>query len=472
MLFSSILFLFRFLPVALALYYVSPPRMKNLTLLACSLVFYGWGEIKYLWIMAAVIAVNYVCGMMVGRSKSRGGRRLFLALGVAGSLAMLLYFKYAGFFAENANRILGADIPVLRTVVLPLGISFYTFQSMSYTIDVYRQTVPYERNIINFSAYVSMFPQLIAGPIVRYSDVSDRLHTLKNRVTAQRIDEGVTLFVFGLAKKVLLADGVNMLWTDIVGRYSGGRLESAGIGLANASTPLAWLGVAAYSLYIYNDFSGYSMMGIGMGKMLGFDFPSNFDLPYMSRSVTEFWRRWHMTLSSWFREYVYIPLGGNRKGLPRQMLNLLIVWLLTGFWHGAGWNFVLWGLYYCAALIAEKLFLSAPLKKGRVWPRLYTLLIVCVGWAIFASSDPGAGLATLMGKLFIPQSGASALYIARNYAPILAIAALFSTSLPQKLYNKVKHIIYARIAIMLALLAACIAYMASGGYKPFLYFNF
>jgi alginate O-acetyltransferase complex protein AlgI len=422
--------------------------------------------------MAAVILINYICGLLVGRCKSRGGRGFFLALSVAGSLSMLLFFKYAGFFAANVNLVFGLDVPIIKNAVLPLGISFYTFQSMSYTIDVFRNDVPYERNVINFSAYVAMFPQLIAGPIVRYTDVKERLHMLKNRVTAERIDEGVALFIFGLAKKVLLADGVNMLWTDIIGRYSNGGLESAGVGLANASTPLAWLGIVAYALYIYNDFSGYSLMAIGIGKMLGFDFPSNFDLPYMSRSITEFWRRWHMTLSSWFREYVYIPLGGSRKGLPRQMLGLLSVWLLTGFWHGAGWNFILWGLYYCAFLIIEKLFLLGLLKKGRVWPRLYTLLIVCVGWAIFASGDPGVGLGALLGKLFVPQGGVSWVYFARNYAGILVVAAVFSSSLPKRLYDKVKHIIYVRIAILLLLFVACVAYMASGGYKPFLYFNF
>ena len=472
MLFSSALFLFRFLPIAVILYYLTPSRLKNLTLLLCSLVFYGWGEVKYLWIIAVVILINYFCGIMISRSGKPVARRFFLILSAAGSLLMLLWFKYAGFFATTLNQITGQGTAAVRTVALPLGISFYTFQSMSYSIDVYRQKVSCEKNIINFSAYIAMFPQLIAGPIVRYPDVSERLHKLKNRISPEQVEEGVSLFIFGLAKKVLLADSVNMLWTDIVGRYSEGRLVSAGVGLENASTPLAWLGIVAYALYIYNDFSGYSLMGIGLGKILGFDFPDNFNLPYISRSITEFWRRWHMTLSSWFREYVYIPLGGNRKGLPRQILNLLIVWLLTGFWHGAGWNFILWGLYYFVFLTMEKLFLLKPLESGRIWPRVYTLFIVFTGWAVFVSGDPGVGLGLLMNKLFVPQSGVSWVYFARNYSLILIIAAFFSCSIPMKIYDRLKKNTYVRVAILLLMFTACAAYIVSGGYKPFLYFNF
>ena len=472
MLFSSVLFLFRFLPAVLILYYIVPPRLKNLTLLVCSLVFYSWGEVKYLWIMCVAVLINYVGAIAIGRSENRVRRALLLTLSVAVSLSMLLYYKYAGFITSAAAQVFMLDAPAVKTVVLPLGISFYTFQSMSYTIDVFRRKIEHERNLVDFSAYVTMFPQLIAGPIVRYTEIRERLHVRKGRFDASRIEEGVSLFVFGLAKKVLLADGVNMLWADIVGRYSDGRLAAEGIGLANASTPLAWLGVIAYALYIYNDFSGYSLMGIGLGKMLGFDFPSNFDLPYTSRSITEFWRRWHITLSSWFREYVYIPLGGNRKGLPRQIINLFIVWFLTGFWHGAGWNFIIWGMYYCVFLIVEKLFLLKSLEKGKVWPRLYTLLVVFVGWAIFTANDPGVGLGLIISKLFIPQGGVSWLYFARNYGGILILAAFFSSGIPGKLYIKVKDIVYVRIAVMLILFTACLAYIASGGYKPFLYFNF
>jgi alginate O-acetyltransferase complex protein AlgI len=473
MVFSSILFLFRFLPAALLLYYISPPKLKNFTLLICSLVFYCWGEIRFLWIMAAVILLNYACGLMMERFATASvGRKCFLALSVGGSLAWLLYFKYANFFVTNANGIFGLNIPLTETIVLPLGISFYTFQCLSYSIDVYRKTVPCEKNIATYGAYVAMFPQLIAGPIIRYKEISERLREARTRVTLERINEGAVLFVFGLAKKVLLADGINRLWTDIVGRYEGGRLVAEGVGLANVSTTLAWLGIIAYTLYIYNDFSGYSLMAIGLGKMLGFDFPMNFNLPYTSRSVTEFWRRWHITLSQWFREYVYIPLGGNRKGLPRQILNLFIVWMLTGFWHGANWNFILWGLYYCAFLIIEKIFLLKKIENARLWPRLYLLFIVAVGWALFVGNDPGVGLGVLINKLFVPQGGVSALYFARNYAVIMVLAVFFSSGMPQKIYDRIKQNTPARVFIMMFLFVICVAYMAAGGYQPFLYFNF
>ncbi len=473
MLFSSIVFLFRFLPFALLLYYLSPPKLKNTTLLLCSLVFYCWGEVRFFWIMLFVIVVNYVCGLFIARFYHRPAlSRLFLILSVIGSLSMLFYYKYANFFIFNLSAVTGLNLTLLDNLVLPLGISFYTFQSMSYSIDVYRRSVACEKNILNFGAYVSMFPQLIAGPIVRYTDISERLHITKGRVTPDRLDEGITLFIFGLAKKVLIADNVNRLWTDIIGQYSAGSLTEAGVGLENASTGLAWLGLAAYTLYIYFDFSGYSLMGIGMGKMLGFDFPMNFNLPYISRSVTEFWRRWHITLSSWFREYVYIPLGGNRKGRARQVFNLCLVWLLTGFWHGANWNFILWGVYYAILLIIEKNFLLDRLEKGRVWPHIYTIFIFTIGWAFFVGSDPGVSLSLFMQKLFIPQGGVSALYFLRNYAAVLALGVLFSSPLPEKLWNRVKGNVWVRGSVLGVLLLLSVAYMEAGGYSPFLYFNF
>ncbi len=473
MLFSTILFLFRFLPITLLLYYLSPPKFKNGTLFLCSLVFYCWGEAKFFWIMCTVIVINYVCGLFIDKFSDRDKlKRVFLVISIVGSLSMLVYYKYANFFISNANSIFSADIPLIQNFVLPLGISFYTFQSMSYTIDVYRQKVRSEKNIINFGAYVVMFPQLIAGPIVRYSEINERLHIYKNRVTIDRVDEGITLFIFGLAKKVIVADGVNKLWTDIIGRYQGDTLEQAGVGLENASTPLVWLGILAYTLYIYYDFSGYSLMGIGMGKMLGFDFGMNFNLPYISRSITDFWRRWHISLSSWFKEYVYIPLGGNRNGFLKQVRNIFIVWLLTGFWHGANWNFILWGLYYAAFLMIEKLFLLKKLEKGRVWPHIYTMFIVMIGWALFTGSDPGVSLSLLFEKLFIFQGGVGALYYLRNYIVILVIGIFFATAIPQKLYDKIKHITAVRAVILTVLFTVCIAYMVAGGFSPFLYFNF
>ncbi|MDL2252870.1 MBOAT family protein [Ruminococcaceae bacterium OttesenSCG-928-I18] len=473
MLFSSIVFLFRFLPITLFLYYVSPPKLKNTTLLLCSLVFYCWGEVKFFWIMAAVILINYLCGMWIDRFKDNLRlSRFFLVLSIIGSLSMLIYYKYSNFFITNFNALTHLNLSLIDNLVLPLGISFYTFQSMSYSIDVYRRVVSSERNLINFGAYVSMFPQLIAGPIVRYADITERLHITKGRVTLDRIDEGITLFIFGLSKKVLIADNVNKLWTDIIGQYSGGELIGAGVGLENASTGLVWLGIVAYTLYIYFDFSGYSLMGIGMGKMLGFDFPMNFNLPYISHSVTEFWRRWHMTLSSWFREYVYIPLGGNRKGIKRQIFNICVVWFLTGFWHGANWNFILWGVYYAALLIVEKVWLLPKLEKGRVWPHLYTILIFTVGWALFVGSDPGVSLRLLFEKMFIPQGGVGALYYLRNYIAVLGLGILFSSTLPQKLWDRVKDNVVVRGITLGVLLVCCVAYMEAGGYSPFLYFNF
>lgn len=479
MLFSSILFLFRFLPIVLVLYYISPPKLKNTTLFITSLVFYCWGEVRYFPVMVATILINYLCGLAIEKSGDKKGmRRLFLILSLAGSLGLLLYFKYSYFFVSNLNIFLHLGVSQevlasLQQIVLPLGISFYTFQTLSYTIDVYWRRVPAERNIINFGAYVVMFPQLIAGPIVRYSEINERLHVLKGRVSIAEIDDGVTWFIFGLAKKVLIADSVSRLWADIVGQYNAdGTIAVAGIGLENASTALVWLGILAFTIQIYFDFSGYSLMAIGMGKMLGFNFHENFNLPYISKSITEFWRRWHISLSSWFKEYVYIPLGGNRKGLPRQIFNLFIVWFLTGFWHGANWNFILWGLYYFVFLIIEKAGFLKVLQKGKVWPHIYTMFIVVVGWALFVGSDAGVGLGPLFSKLFVPQGGVGAVYYLRNYIGPLALGVLFSTTLPQKVFNKIKHITVVRGLLLGVLLVACVAYMVAGGYSPFLYFRF
>ena len=339
MVFSTIIFLFRFLPITLALYYLAPAKLKNTVLFLCSLVFYCWGEVRFFPVMVALILINYVCGLAIEHFDAKPAlRKAFLLVALIGSLGMLFYFKYANFVLRSANALLGTAFAEIQGIgTLPLGISFYTFQTLSYSIDVYRRDVKAERNIIDFGAYVVMFPQLIAGPIVKYRDVSNQLHVYKHRYTLQQIEDGMTLFTFGLAKKVLLADAIGALWTDIIGVAD--SPSTTFVGLANASTPLVWLGILAYSLQLYFDFSGYSMMGIGMGKMLGFDFPANFNYPYISASITEFWRRWHMTLSGWFREYVYIPLGGNRRGLKRQIFNLFVVELLTGIWHGANWNF-------------------------------------------------------------------------------------------------------------------------------------
>lgn len=473
MLFSSVLFLFWFLPITLLLYYISPPKLKNTVIFICSLVFYSWGEVRFFPIMIAVILINYLCGLFIGYfDKNVNARRFFLILSIVGSLAMLFYYKYFNFFITNINTLFGSTFALVDNLVLPLGISFYTFQSMSYSIDVYWREVPPERNFISFGAYVVMFPQLVAGPIVRYSEISERLHVLKGRVSLRQISEGIPLFIMGLARKVLVADNVSKLWTDIIGQYSGGVLATPGVGLENASTPLVWLGLIAFTLQIYFDFSGYSLMSIGMGKMLGFDFPQNFNLPYTATSITDFWRRWHMSLSSWFRDYIYIPLGGNRKGTKRQIFNLFVVWSLTGFWHGANWNFIFWGLYYFVWLVVEKLWLLPKLDKGRVWPHIYTLIIVVFGWALFVGSDPGVSLTVLLSKLFVPQGGVSAVYYLRNYAVPLAIGILFASTLPQNLYRRFKDKKLLQGVLLSVLFIACVAYMVAGSYSPFLYFNF
>ncbi len=473
MVFSTLLFLFRFLPIALGLYYLVPYKLKNTVLFLTSLVFYSWGEVKYFPIMVVLILINYFSGLLMERfDASPKMRKAALIFSIVGSLSMLGFFKYSNFVIANLNQFLGTSFELIGVAVLPLGISFYTFQTMSYSIDVYRRDVATEHNIIDFGAYVVMFPQLIAGPIVKYRDVSDQLHVYKGRLKLAQIEEGVTLFIFGLAKKVLLADTISHLWTDIIGIYSGGVQTSAGVGLINASTPLAWLGVIAYSLQLYFDFSGYSLMGIGMGKMLGFDFPQNFNLPYISRSITEFWRRWHITLSSWFREYVYIPLGGNRKGKPRQMFNLFIVWLLTGIWHGANWNFILWGLYYFCLLTIEKLFLLKYLERSKVWCHLYTLFLVVTGWAMFVSSEPGVGLGLLFQKLFVPQGGVGITYFLRNYGVILAVSAFCCTPLVEKLWNKLRSITWVKLLTLFLLFFLSVAYIVGSSNSPFLYFNF
>ena len=460
MVFSSIMFLFRFLPIALLLYYISPPKLKNFTLFVISIVFYSWGEMRYFPVMVVLILINYFSGLAIEHFEQKAGmRRLFLIISLIGSLGMLFFFKYTDFFITNINAVCGTTIPLLK-LTLPLGISFYTFQTMSYSIDVYRRTVKAEHNIIDFGAYVVMFPQLIAGPIVKYSDVAERLKVKKGRVDLDRIEEGVALFVFGLGKKVLIANNVGALWNEI-----------EALGFANISTPLAWLGILAYSLQIYFDFSGYSLMGIGLGKMLGFDFPQNFNLPYISRSITEFWRRWHITLSSWFKEYVYIPLGGNRRGLARQMFNIFIVWFLTGFWHGANWNFILWGLYYFLLLSIEKLWLLKKLEKGKIWPHLYTLLAIVVGWALFAVVD-FSSLGVFLSRLFLPHNGISALYFARNYAVSLVIGCLLCTPLPMKIYDQLKKHPLLKTAVLAVITVVSVAYLVDSTYNPFLYFRF
>ncbi len=460
MVFSNLFFIFRFLARFLVVYYAVPYRFKNAVITVFSLIFYSWGEVRYFPIMLATIVVNYFCSLAIEKnSGNRKAQKAFLLIATFFSMGMLFIFKYTDFFISNINRFAGSSIPLMK-LTLPLGISFYTFQTMSYTIDVYMGKVKAEKDLINLSAFVTMFPQLIAGPIVRYTDINEKLNTYKGRITLEGINEGIKLFIFGLGKKVLIANNVGALWTDI-----------EAMGFTGVSTPLAWLGLLAYSLQIYFDFSGYSLMAIGMGKMMGFDFPKNFDLPYISRSITEFWRRWHMTLGSWFREYVYIPLGGNRKGLARQMFNMLVVWFLTGFWHGADWNFMLWGLYYFLFLAIEKLFLLDPLRKGKVLPHIYTLLVVMVGWAIFYITDIPS-LAGFVSRLFVPSEGVGASYYLSNYALSLGVAVFCSTSLTTRIYEKIKDKDRIMIPLLAVIALLSVAYLVDSTYNPFIYFRF
>ena len=484
MIFSSIIFLFHFLPFTLAAYYIAPARAKNTVLFLCSLVFYCWGEVRFFPVMLGLILINYLCGLGIALFDRRPlGRKILLAVALVGSLGMLFYFKYANFVLESANALLGTSFaPIEGISVLPLGISFYTFQTLSYTIDVYRRNVPAEKNIIDFGAYVVMFPQLIAGPIVKYRDVAAQLHVYKHRYSLAQIEEGMTIFTFGLAKKVLLADAIGALWTDIIGIADDASVTF--VGLANASTPLVWLGILAYSFQLYFDFSGYSMMAIGMGKMMGFEFPQNFNYPYISASITEFWRRWHMTLSGWFREYVYIPLGGNRKGLKRQILNLFIVELLTGIWHGANWNFICWGLYYFVFLALEKFLLPGLQRLPGFFAHLYTLVVVFFGWILFYFTDFTQGWVVLKGLFCLngnPLINFESQNIFLNYLFFLVVAVVACTPLPRMLYHKITSSTNGaaialgtvlEYALPVAGLVFSISYLVGDSYNPFLYLQF
>ncbi len=459
MIFSNIFFLFRFLPVVLLVYYIVPYKYKNAIITVFSLIFYSWGEVKYFPIMIASVIVDFFASHTI--ENHRGNRKIekaCLAVSVVFNLGMLLFFKYTDFFIANINNFFGTSIPLMH-ITLPLGISFYTFQTMSYTIDVYRGKVSAEKNIINFSAFVTMFPQLIAGPIVKYTDINKKLNTYEGRITLDGINEGIKWFIFGLGKKVLIANNVGALWTDI---------ETMGFAVG---TPLAWLGIVAYTLQIYFDFSGYSLMAIGLGKMLGFDFPMNFNLPYISKSITEFWRRWHITLSSWFKEYVYIPLGGNRKGLKRQIFNMLVVWFLTGFWHGADWNFMLWGLYYFVLLTLEKVFLLKHLEKHPFIARIYTILGFVIGWAIFYITDLSV-LGGFIGTLFSFTPDARFGYYFGSYIVSIVVGILCSTTLTTKFYDKFKDNNYVMLPLLTAIFVLSVAYLVDSTYNPFIYFRF
>ena len=461
MIFSSLPFLFFYLVAVLAVYKLSPLKLRNLILLVVSLFFYGWGEPVYIIIMLLSIVVDYVHGMLVERWREddRKARRA-VASSVFFNLAILVFFKYWDFIASNLNVLTGLQLPVLG-LPLPIGISFYTFQTMSYTIDVYRQDAPVQKNPIAFGAYVTLFPQLIAGPIVRYKSVADQLE--ERREDLDKFVSGIRRFTVGAAKKVLLANAIGQLWDQ--------SLASEGLTAAGA-----WLGLAAYAFQIYFDFSGYSDMAIGLGRMFGFEFLENFNYPYISKSVVEFWKRWHISLTTWFREYVYFPLGGNRVPKWKWIRNILIVWTLTGIWHGAGWNFLLWGLYYGAWMLAERLFLGKWLEKlpGAV-RHIYTMFIVLIGWALFAVEDMGR-LGAYFSSLFGGGGWFSAVdgYRLRTYLPTLVILIVGSTPLMGKLWDRLGERTRAVLQPLLVLgaLILCTASLVDAGYNPFLYFRF
>ncbi len=474
MTFSSLLFLFRFLPLALLTYFVAPGRMKNtwknLVLLLFSLIFYAWGEPVYIALMLFSTVVDYINGALAGRFIAKGSKkaaRVFVACSIVINLALLGIFKYAGFFVEIWNKISGMSLDA-APLPLPIGISFYTFQTMSYTIDVYREKTKPELNIINFGTYVSLFPQLIAGPIVKFKDVASQLRYRKG--SFEKLSYGVLRFCTGLAKKTLLANQAGEIF-NAAASYSDESM----------TTLSAWLGLLAFSFQIYFDFSGYSDMAIGLMAMFGFEIPENFDYPYMSKSVTEFWRRWHISLGSWFKEYVYIPLGGSKKGRARTYLNIFAVWLLTGLWHGASLNFAAWGLYFCVLLIIEKAGLLKALEKLPVALRhVYALAAVYFGWLLFAWGDVPNHSLFIKAMLRMSDAGLAngqALYLLTSNILLLAAMAAGSTPLPKKaamfICDKFKMAGEAlKAAFVTATLVLSTSYLVNGSYNPFLYFRF
>lgn len=464
MVFSSLTFLLLFLPCVLLAYFAVPAKWKNAILFLFSLLFYAWGEPVYVGLMIFSTVLDYTCGRMVEKNRGTPKAKIGLLISVIVNLGLLCLFKYTDFLLGTVNGLFGWSIPLLH-LPLPIGISFYTFQTMSYTIDVYRGDAKAQKDILSFGAYVSLFPQLIAGPIVRYQTIAKQLDRRIHSV--DRFADGVRRFVCGLGKKVLLANNIGLLWKAI---SASGELTVVS----------AWTGILAFAFQIYFDFSGYSDMAIGLGRMFGFDFLENFDYPYISKSVTEFWRRWHISMGTWFRDYVYIPLGGNRRGPAIQLRNIAVVWLLTGFWHGASWNYVLWGVFYGGILIVEKFFLLKRLRKApEVLSHLYTLLCVGMGWVLFAFEDIGAGIAYLRGMFGgVTFCNTASLYQLISYLPMLLLCAVAATPLGKRLYESLDRKLHsgimavADVTSMIAVTGLSVAYLISGSYNPFLYFRF
>lgn len=468
MVFSSLTFLFAFLPVTVFLYFISPKKLRNLVLFITSLLFYAWGEPIYIILMLFTITFDYFCGLLIEKYRNEASRaKLIFIFSVIVNLGILGFFKYYTFIIFNFNALTGLNLPVIN-LPLPVGISFYTFQTMSYVIDVYVGKTSVQRNYISFAAYITMFPQLIAGPIVKYGDIAEQLK--ERRESLNLFGEGVEIFIMGLGKKVLLANNIGMLWSAVKATP-----------LQDLTVLSAWLGIIAFTFQIYFDFSGYSDMAIGLGKIFGFEFMKNFNYPYISKSITEFWRRWHISLSSWFREYVYIPLGGNRRGPLKQYRNLIVVWLLTGFWHGANWNFILWGLYFVIFLIIEKLFLLKWLEKvPSIIRHAYTLFVVVVGWVLFEFENLLECFGFLKAMFGIGgrrlYDGQTIYYLYTN-AIILIILLLCSTPVVLRFTEWVKerfkpagYTILPFVYFIITLLST--AYLVNESYNPFLYFRF
>ena len=463
MVFSSITFLYFFLPAVLLIYYISPKKIKNIVLLLSGLFFYAWGEPVYVVIMIFSSFIDYAAGLIIDKyDDNQKKRTAALLVSLIINLGLLGVFKYSGFFAG----IFGIEI---KQLPLPIGISFYTFQSMSYTIDMYMRKIKVQRSFLNFATYVSLFPQIVAVPIVRYEDVQNEIDSRKTNIFL--LGEGAGIFVRGLSKKVLLANNIGLLWTEIKGmEYS------------ELSAATAWIGILAFTFQIYYDFSGYSDMAVGLGKMLGFNFPENFDHPYISRSVSEFWRRWHITLGSWFKSYVYIPLGGNRCGKLKTLRNTLIVWGLTGFWHGASWNFIIWGLYFGGFIILEKIWLGKKLERlPSLLSIFYTFFIVVIGWVLFDTanlSSAGEFYKAMFGgngKLF----DSIAFYEIKNYALIFLLCIIGSGNFMKNLYDKLKRsfsmskvLSNVMPLVQTAMMLICTAFLVDASYNPFLYFRF
>ena len=461
MLFSSIPFLYYFLPAVLITYFLVPRKFKNAVLLLFSLVFYGWGEPKLLALMIFTIAMFFFCGLMIERAKKQRGKKTWLTVSVVISLGLLGLFKYADFFIDSINWVTGLSIPLLR-LALPVGISFYTFQSLSYTIDVYRGVVPAQKNIISFGAYVALFPQLIAGPIVRYVDVARELEQRNHSWEDACL--GIRRFLIGFSKKIILADNFALLMK--IFRESGEK-----------SVLFYWMYAIAFMLNIYFDFSGYSDMAIGLGRIFGFRFIENFNYPYLSKSVTEFWRRWHMSLGSWFRDYVYIPMGGNRVTKGRWVFNILTVWMLTGLWHGASWNFVLWGLMFAALLLIEK-WAPALQKLPDLLRHGYVLLLVLLSFVLFNAEDlsqAGSDIAGLFGFGGVPGVTAPTLYYLRSYAPLFLMGFVGATPLVRNTAARIGQTKAGAVLeplVLIVLLLVCTGYLVDGSFSPFLYFRF